>query len=802
MMLRLGSILFLCGLAACGDDAQPAAGVIHLDLRLGDGTSAAVALAQALPAREIHLSGESADDRISLGPWSVVGGRLVRANDGTRLDAIGDETPVLRLPGPLKAAEFPHIELVLETRKPTHAVVSWSGSEGDGRLALELHPGDEPRRLTFAVATDKTWAGTLDELVVSPSLDGGTPVVVHSIRLVPTGFRWGDEPLGDERVAGRGGAAGDAGLRRRGFESRRAWPSDLHVPLFDEVSEVPSGGTLSVAVALGNRALGTHEKPLIAVVDGRVPGGAWRRLAELALPGDRSAQATSWNSLTADLGAFAGGALELRFLASRGDIADADDVPADAESPREEHVLWGAPEVVGNPPASRRPNLVLVTLDTTRADALGGEFTPFLNRFGEDAVVFADAWSACNATTASHASIMTGMHVEEHGAITNRHLLSAEVQTVAEILRRAGYHTAATVSVPHIQAGVGFGQGFDTFALAQPGAELNGAFAVRWAERWIEEWESLPDRPFFLWVHLFDPHTPYGPPDEFTAEFLASSELAPPDKTSTPATIPVYDAPRDPARIPVEKRWLAGVSSIEYSRFVYALGVAYADHLCERLHAALDGAGFIDDAAVVVVADHGESLGEHNVWFTHAGLFRETLQVPLILRLPNGPRGERVDTPVSSIDIAPTLLRLGAAPIPDHLSGHDLVATLDGTAPKERQIWFAFNALHQIGYRDPETHFVTTFTDDLYYGTELVEREGKVVPVQGPDILFGQSFLYDPRADPALIRDLAGERPLDVENSLLELERWRAGLQAARVERRNLSEAEEADLEGLGYTGD
>ena len=463
-------ILLLALAAACGGGGrgEPAAGVRHLDLRLADGRSPSRALAAALAVQEIR---PSAQDPESLGPWTLRDARLAGAPQAARLAPTGDRPPALVHSRPIDAREIQFVELLAQVRKPTDATVSWEG----GSITIEAQPDERPRLIRFALGTEAAWQGRVEGLTVTPS-EEAIPVQIHALRLVPMGFQWGSEPLSEESRLGGGGAdePGDAGLRRRGWEARRAWPSDAGVPLFATVDRVPRGAQLAVAVAPGNRALGQQPDALWAAVDARRPGGDWRRLETLELPPGRAPAAARWRPLTVDLADFGGDTVELRFVAARGELPRVDRVE-DRSDPRHEQVLWGAPEVLGEPPESRRPSVLLVTLDTTRADALGGSWTPFLDRFAEDAIVYADAWSACNSTTPSHASILTGLHVEEHGAITNYHLLGPEVDTLAERLRAVGYHTAAAVSVPHIQAGVGFGQGFDRFALAQPGAEIDGA---------------------------------------------------------------------------------------------------------------------------------------------------------------------------------------------------------------------------------------------------------------------------------------------------------------------------------------
>jgi len=809
--LLLALLLPSCG--GGGGAGEPASGVQHLDLRLADGSSPSAALAEALPtlaARPV------AGDPKSLEPWRVAGGRLQPGQpDGVRLVPAADEAARLVLDGPLDATRYTTLELVAHAAVPVEVRVAWRTDAGEDAITLPVDPGERARRVEFALAAFPSWTGTLRELTVTPEKSVAARLSIHTLRLMPLGFAWGAEPLDEQHAAMRsgsdsrgelGGGRGDAGLRGTGRMTRRAWPADLDVPLFATVERAPRGAVLATAVAPSLLAIANGETTF-AAIDVRPAGageGAWERRTVLEVPPQRG----TWSRIGANLEDFAGEAIELRFTASAIKSERATKLDAN-RPPREEHLLWGAPEILGELPQSRRPNLVLVTLDTTRADALGAgdpAFAPFLARLGEEALVFTDAWAACNATSPSHASLLTGLSVEEHGVTSNRHLLAPELLTLPEALRAAGYHTAAAVSVPHIQAGTGFGQGFDEFAQAPPGAEVDGAIAIDAVERMLAEWKTLPDRPFFLWVHLFDPHTPYMPPKEFVDDFLARTGMTPPPRKADPPTMPVYvDDPRSLDEIPYLARWGAGVSSLESVRFSYKLGVAYADHLCERLYNALDGAASFDDTAFLLTADHGESLGEHDVWFDHAGLFRETLAVPLVMRLPGGRDGGRkVRTRSTGLDVVPTLRALAGLRPLDGLGGADLrdLAREDGGSA-DRRVFFAFSDMHQVGFHDGRAHFFTTLTDRLRLGTKLVvDENGKTVPQRGDPIPKGKNFLYDPTTDPALVHDVSDERPEQTRSAEQLLSSWRAKLERRSAERREVSAEEEQNLRNMGYTGD
>jgi arylsulfatase A-like enzyme len=289
------------------------------------------------------------------------------------------------------------------------------------------------------------------------------------------------------------------------------------------------------------------------------------------------------------------------------------------------------------PPTPR--TVVLVTIDTLRADRVGAygrspSITPRIDALAAGGAVFEQAWAVAPITVTSHATMLTGLLPSQHGLRTNhpRHLLAPRDRrtwsTIAEALRGAGCRTAAFVSASVLRADrTGLDAGFDVYddvEPAKPGAihesERRGADTVARAAEWIRTTEG----PAFLWVHLFDPHAPYDAPLPFGA---GAAEAA---------TARGYDAE-----------------------------VAYADHCVGRLLDALAESGR-GDAVVAVVADHGEGLGEHGE-ATHGFLLHEaTLRVPLVVSAPGSVgAGTRRADPVSTRDLAPTLLALARVAIPE-----------------------------------------------------------------------------------------------------------------------------------------
>ncbi len=278
-----------------------------------------------------------------------------------------------------------------------------------------------------------------------------------------------------------------------------------------------------------------------------------------------------------------------------------------------------------------RPSLLLITVDTLRADRLGcyghgGGLTPHLDSIAAEGALFADATTPCPVTLPAHASLLTGLVPPHHGLRLNdppRPLAppaARRFRTLAEHLRGAGYATAAFVSASPLSSRWGLDAGFDQYEapdINEPGelalAEVDGAVTAGRALGFLRSRDR--SRPFFLWVHLFDPHSPYAAP---------GGAGAPPD---SPAA---YDEE-----------------------------VAYADAQVGRLLAALRDEEALDRTVVVATADHGEALGEHGESTHGYFLYRSTVRVPLAVRYPSRvPAGTRVETPVDLTDVMPTALRL------------------------------------------------------------------------------------------------------------------------------------------------
>ncbi len=296
------------------------------------------------------------------------------------------------------------------------------------------------------------------------------------------------------------------------------------------------------------------------------------------------------------------------------------------------------------PPAARTgptPDVVLVTIDTLRADRVTPALTPVIARVAADGTSFVRARTVAPLTLPAHVSLMTGVLPPAHGVRLNGvHRFDGRLPTLATAFRDAGFATAAFVGAFVLDRHFGLAAGFDTYDDRIPRdpesplrleAERRAEEVVSQAAAWLRD-PARAGRPFFLWVHLYDPHSPCDPP----AEYL---------------------------------RRAAG--------HAYDGEVAYADAQTGRLLETIASLGRPSAPLVAILGDHGESLGEHGEQTHGMLLFEAAVRVPLVLAGPGIPRGPRAE-PVSLVDVAPTLLRQAGVVVPAGMAG-DLLGR-DGIA--------------------------------------------------------------------------------------------------------------------------
>lgn len=330
----------------------------------------------------------------------------------------------------------------------------------------------------------------------------------------------------------------------------------------------------------------------------------------------------------------------------------------------------GTPTLVDE--AGRHPNVLLVTVDTLRADHLGAygyerETSPEFDRLASEGVLFADAITPVPTTAPALASLLTSRHPDAHGVRENFGELPSEMQTIGEAFAAAGYSTAGFFGNGAIKNG--FGQGLDRFEPFKDHWFFNDRAGTSKAIDWLESARE----PWFLWIHFMDPHGPYNSsPPERSAGFTypetpgLTRELPRVEQNHGIGVLPKYQQLPDQARV------------VDYVRR-YDGEIAGTDLEIGKLRRALEKSKQLTRTLVVVTADHGESLGEDDYFFQHGGMLNEpSVRVPLLLRHPKLPAGVKTKTPASIVDVFPTLTALAGLPAPAGAVGRDLSGTLTG----------------------------------------------------------------------------------------------------------------------------
>src|SRR5512139_3520064 len=382
--------------------------------------------------------------------------------------------------------------------------------------------------------------------------------------------------------------------------------------------------------------------------------------------------------------------------------------------------------------AGRRPppaavNVVVVTLDTLRADRLGcygfrRVETPNIDAVAAEGVLFEQATSTVPLTLPSHASIFTGLIPPNHGVRDNGGFFVEEkLTTLAERMKQGGWTTGAFVGAWVLDSKWGIGQGFDHYSdrfdlskykVVNLGTvQKKGDEVMDLALAWLE---TVKQRRFFAWIHLYDPHTPYEPPEPFRSRY-----------------------PGQP----------------------YVGEVAYTDQVVGRLVAWLKGAGVWDRTLLVLLADHGESLGEHGENAHTFFVYDATQHVPLIVRTPWGNRG-RNRSQVSTVDVMPTVLDLVGLPPQPKIDGRSLARLV----------------LHPAGSA-PELAYSETYFPRFHYGWQHLRavRDGKWKYIEAPT-----PELYDVQQDPGETKNLHTALSHQAEDLRLRLEKMAgSGVQAA-----------------------
>jgi arylsulfatase A-like enzyme/Flp pilus assembly protein TadD len=371
-----------------------------------------------------------------------------------------------------------------------------------------------------------------------------------------------------------------------------------------------------------------------------------------------------------------------------------------------------------------RPDVLLITLDTTRADHLGTygypqPTTPALDALAAEGAVFTQAYTTNPITLPAHSSMLTGTYPMFHGVRDNgTYVLRDDVTTLAEVLSAQGYETAAFVASFVLDSRFGLGQGFgfydddvgaewsrDELAARTPNAfgfaERKANLVTTAANRWIRGPRS---RPYFAWLHYFDPHQPVTPPEPHHSRFTDG-----------------YDGE-----------------------------IAFADEQIGQVFAELKRRGTWDNTLIVVVGDHGEGLLEHSEVSHSLLIFDSTMRVPFLVKLPGGkPQPRRVDAVVSVVDVMPTVLSALGIAVPAEVQGRSLVSLARGGTPDGRRAVYMESLLPRLTCGWGELRGIRVGAEKLIWGPK--------------------PRLYRVAEDPGEVYDLAAREPETVARLEKEL---------------------------------
>lgn len=434
--------------------------------------------------------------------------------------------------------------------------------------------------------------------------------------------------------------------------------------------------------------------------------------------------------------------------------------------------------------AGNRLNVLLVTIDTLRADHLGAygyrrATSPSIDALARRGVTFEQAYTYWPKTRGSFVALHTGRLAAQSGYGKSHPLLIDFNPTLASVLQDAGYDTAAVVDNPNVAASLGYAKGFaryrETWEEPALASEMDRTRAIT-ADGVAYLAAATPERPFLLWLHYVNPHAPYEPPAPFDRAFLDE------------------DASRGPVLAPVAgfhggvpRQWARAGRTLGWYVAQYDGEIAAVDAEVGRVLQALDSSAVRDRTLVLLSSDHGESLGEHGYFFDHGeNLFDPSMRVPLLLAGPGVEAGRRSNALATTLDLVPTLLDALKVSYPPDLAGVSLLGAARGEPVAGRVRLPGQNDRNLLGSWGARYKIVAT-------------------PAEG-----GTRYaLFDRSSDPGETRDVSGalREAMREERRELELFRERIDAQLARTRRllegrsgeERLSAVACENLKAMGY---
>jgi len=392
--------------------------------------------------------------------------------------------------------------------------------------------------------------------------------------------------------------------------------------------------------------------------------------------------------------------------------------------------------------------------------------TPELDSFAERSTVFTQCISTAPHTAPAVWSLMTREYRTAHSVgVPGRPKIIPDQRTLARVLSKNGYVTAAFVSNSILHHRRRFWQGFemydDTFTSFTPTGGVIERTAAR-TNQYVFSWlDSVGNKNFFLWIHYQDPHGPYLPPSKYLRRLPNASNRK---YSEGPAVLDVTDN-EGKNGIPAYQHVL-GQSSPSYYRRNYDGEIAYADEVVGDLLERIDNLGLLENSIVILTADHGEAMGEHNYYFCHGhDLTEELIHIPLIVHVPGVEKRQRVNELVSIIDVAPTIL--SALGLEDELrgSGKDLMPLINGTGQTlDRDYVIAEDVSNRLCVRTRQSSYIAGADGERLYDLTEDPRELQNLLVQNPHLAGDWRAVLNRYRGEKPTGEIARDAPLNVEN--------------------------------------
>lgn len=780
--MRVFACVALAALVGCRHESTSAPAVIRLvDLKLPSAEGAATASARAAKPRELRFDGDAAPPWVAgpgLGGVGVRGGRLagrtttagsvlaIELPQTVSRDALHELQIRMRVRGAgnLRAMLLAPPKPDLQEAAELEAIIPWAFSS-------PLNPDGEFH--TYALRTPRALPMSQRTLLVRPADTADAAFEIESVRLVSRQEHMASVP---------------AGLSWQGLGE-----------IYRETLVARSPDSLRFDVTLPQRprlqlALGTIEQRAVTfrVSVGSGAGNGDQKVFErtVTVP-------YRWDTAAIDLLAFGGKRVTLSLTV----VADA----AGAIG------FWGTPVIreAAPPPATiagkRRPRgVILLWADTLRRDHLSfygysRKTTPTLERMSAEGAVFDDCVAQATWTKASGPSLLSSLYPTTSTVLSFNDVLPSSATTVAEAYRAAGYSTIGLASIAFVGKGTNLHQGFEEFheqgSFEPPGGLAK--FARVEVDRLLPWLDAHQDGPFFILLHIRDPHSPFKPEAPYDTMWASPEGRAAQEHrrelVKKHIRNPLMRTFGMPSKDDLLRAGIDPEAYVAYEKDLYDGAIRAMDAEIGRVRERLEELGLDRETLIAFISDHGEEFLEHGRMFHQQSVYGELTSVPLFFWWPGMiPAGVRAAPTVQNVDIMPTLLALSGIRPPTEAQGASLLGLLDGT---ERS-WRRPAITEAIGRVDP-----TTPQDDAW---SIIVGDHKLVHRPKPPAGRGEYELYDRRTDRFDRKDIAAANPEIVARLATELESWRRMATAARLKpdaaiKADMSPEDLERLRALGY---